>query len=161
MRDRCWYQFSDAKFNSEYLALYLLRIKSYRNYFKAASIITSLVGIGGWLKFAEFNPVWAILILAVQAVYLANEHLLPNSPSIENLQSTLHFYFRQTNRFEELWYKIQSESLASKIAEKHFKEMISDEEVMIKHYFQNKIPTKSKLYKIAMENTDTFISRYN
>lgn len=139
MREKIWYFWVDARFHSEYLALYIRRLNRIRTVHKLMSLAISTLGIFGWIRFAEYGPVWAIIMTAVTIAQRLEDYYLPAQAEIASLGKAMQFYVSAATRMEELWHNLQGDRREAATVSKRYFELKAAEESMIKTQNHQKV----------------------
>jgi hypothetical protein len=161
MRNRIWYELVEAKFNSEYLSIYVDQLRRSKKRVDIFLISTSLLSIVGWYKTGGYSEVWASVLLGVQVVRILRNQIFITNEEIINLKSVLNFYINQTHSLEELWYKLDNKKINEKTARLQFSKLREKEELMRRIEKYNKVPDKKKLNKLADIETRKYLDRFN
>ena len=148
IRTRVWNDLSNSIFYSEYLGLYINHIKRKNKWIESVLISCSIIGIAGWNRFSSQHIIWTILLTSVVIFRLLKNKIIIPTEKISTFDKLRYFYFDHFKRLEDLWYKIEGDKISEVQAEKIFKKLNDEEQLMIKIEKHDKLlgeePFKSK-----------------
>ncbi len=156
MRDRLWYEMTQAKYNNQYTCFLIAYQRQVLNVFNILVAIFSTAGVMGW-KFWDKMPIVACCIIAaISLAKLIQPHIIPSDKQIEKLDKIADFYFGFHLKTERIWFDFDNNTIDEsqmltllhelKETEREINQIVNEV-----HKKQNK-----KLAKKAKEECDNF-----
>ncbi|MGB0862602.1 MAG: hypothetical protein ACPGXZ_06765, partial [Saprospiraceae bacterium] len=106
--DRIWNDLTNSVFYIEYLNLVIKKHSNFNRKIEIVLLTTSLISVGGWNKFAEYNILWTLLLLTVAAIRILKPRLLISEEELSSLKRVRNFYTEHYRDFETFWYQYRT-----------------------------------------------------
>lgn len=124
------------------------------------SLAISTLGIFGWIRFADYSPVWAVIMTTVIIAQRLEDYYLPAQTEIVSLGKTMQFYVSVATRMEELWHDHHSDGRKETTVPKRYFELRSSEEAMIKSQSHQKVREIKSYLAHADKVSKAYFSRF-
>jgi hypothetical protein len=162
MRERIWYELTQAKHHN----LYCVHLLSFRrqilNIFNIIILGFSTGGIMGWAVWKDFPLASCIIIATISLFRLLQPHLIPSDKQIDKLDQVADFYFDYYNKLEPLWLDIYYSRISDTEAQAKFYKIKSTEKSINKTVTEIiKRTNKQVLKKTEFESRAYFKNNFN
>lgn len=150
MREKIWYEMAGAKYSEVYIAFFLDRQKSRRNWIKILTLIFSTSGVFGWQIWNEgyFAMVSCVVVAFIQIISLIENHIVLNDADFNQISEVRTLYIDYFNKVEYLYIQVENNFIDEKTAMEKFYELrgiqTSIEVQMNKSRFNNDIDAFNK-----------------
>ena len=104
MRERIWYELTQAKHNHQYSCFLLSYWRRVVNIFNIIIFGFSTGGVMGWAFWKVLPLTSCIIIAGISLLRLLQPHLIPMEKQIDKLDQVADFYFDYYNQLEILWF---------------------------------------------------------
>ncbi|HEY1019278.1 MAG TPA: hypothetical protein VGE25_09785 [Sediminibacterium sp.] len=111
MRNRLWYELTQAKHNETYICLIVAQQRRLLNFFNVIITVFSSAGVMGWKMWDKLPVIACIIIALISLGKLIQPHVLPSEKQIEKLDKANDFYFNFYLKLEEIWFDHECERL--------------------------------------------------
>lgn len=111
MRNRVWYELTQAKHNQLYCMFSLAYRRKVLNIFNMVILGFSSAGIMGWTFWREFPLVSCVIVSLISLLKLISPHLVPSDKQIDKLDEITDFYFDYFNKLECLWFDFETKKI--------------------------------------------------
>ncbi|TWR31388.1 hypothetical protein FPZ43_02620 [Mucilaginibacter pallidiroseus] len=159
MRERLWYELTQAKHHACYCVLLYAKKKRLLGYFNVFTLAMSSAGIMGWPMWKTIPLVACIIISAVQLLKLLQNHLIPSEKQLDELHIVIEFYDEYFLKLEKLWFDYDCEKLnEDDVSHQYYKIKKTEKSInKIVNSILKSVDTKIK--ETADEETLNYINR--
>jgi len=162
MRDRFWYELTQAKHNEIYTTLLIGHFRYWSKIVNVVIVVFSTAGVMGW-GFWEKAPIVACVIIAsISLLKLIFPYFVPSEEQMEKFYKTADFYSDFYLKLESIWFDFENDRISEVQMQKEFYELKQTEREI--STLTNKIhskPVKSITNKTAKETDNFFKLNFN
>lgn len=162
MRNRIWYELTQAKHNIEFTCLYAEVQRKYLRWFNIGVLICSTGGVMGWKIWDNLPMISCVIIAIISLIRLVQPHIIMSENQISNLDKICNFYSDYYNKLEHLWYDSEHGIKDTETIKNEFF-LIKNTERTISSTVNELIRNKPKrILNLAKTHSDIFFQRaYN
>ncbi|MFC1542773.1 hypothetical protein ACFL4M_02670 [Pseudomonadota bacterium] len=159
-QDKYWKELYQLKVHLNYLDLYMEDSEFKDKAINIFLALTSSSSIAGWVVWQEAAIVWAIIIASSQVV-TAIKVFLPYKARLKSLGGVLHEIEDLMLYTEKKWFDVSEGKLTEEeIHELQFEIRTRKTKALKKHFGNNTVPEKSKLFNKAQESADIYFENF-
>lgn len=159
MRNRIWYELTQAKHNIEFTSLYAEIQRKNLRLFNISVLVFSTGGVMGWKIWENLPMVACVIIAIISLVRLVQPHIIMSENQISNLDKICNFYSDYYNKLERLWYDSEHGVKDAESIKNDFF-LLKETELTISSTVNESIRNKPKrILELAKNHSDTFFQR--
>jgi hypothetical protein len=162
MRNRVWFELTQAKHHIEFTTLYAEVQRRNLRYFNISILVFSTSGVMGWKIWGNWPVIACVIITVVSLIRLIQPHIIMSDNQISNLDKISNFYSNYFNKLEELWYDSEHGIKEQESIKMEFYK-IKETELEFNNIINETVRNKpKKILEKAINQSDTFFRKtYN
>lgn len=160
MRNRVWYKIVDYVYSSYYLAEFIKVNRKRKKHLNILLTFFSLTGIIGWYKIDDYDKYWAVFLIILQGVRLTISRFMIDDATLNSIENIKNFYQEKVTELEDLWYRMNSDSIKLRTAETTLRKLNQEEMLVQKINRHDKVSRIPSIDKKADVESRMYLNRF-